>query len=87
MPEDFLDSLKRSENDPNKLIVTLKYPHFFPISKSCKRSETRRICEMHFNSRCKEVNTKILEELVQVRKTNCDNNVFSNLPKASCRER
>mmetsp|Transcript_941 Transcript_941/g.1220 ORF Transcript_941/g.1220 Transcript_941/m.1220 type:complete len:603 (+) Transcript_941:377-2185(+) len=72
MPDDFLDSLERSDSNPEKLKVTLKYPHFFPISKQCKRVETRRICEKHFNSRCKDANTAILEELVQLRAENAN---------------
>jgi len=65
VPEDLVNSLEK--NDEGKLKVTMKYPHFFPVTRKCKNPSTRFQVEKLFQSKCKEENTKIIEEIINLR--------------------
>lgn len=51
VPDDLVDSFDKVGE--NRLRVTMKYPHFFPITRKCSVPETRRRMEVAYQSRCK----------------------------------
>ncbi|XP_051972676.1 neurolysin, mitochondrial-like isoform X2 [Xyrauchen texanus] len=65
LAESYVNGLERTED--GRFEVTLAYPHYFPLMKRCHVPETRRKMEAAFHSRCKDVNTTILEQLIELR--------------------
>lgn len=65
LPKTFLEGLEKNEEE--KFKVTLQYPHLFPVTKLCKVPETRRIMETANASKAMEPNTKLLEDMVELR--------------------
>jgi thimet oligopeptidase len=63
--EDFFDGLEKNEKGEYK--VTLQYPHYIPVMRDCVVRETRRALEFKYNSRCKDANLPILQEIVHLR--------------------
>eukprot|EP00824_Muranothrix_gubernata_P014549 TRINITY_DN30183_c0_g3_i1.p1 TRINITY_DN30183_c0_g3~~TRINITY_DN30183_c0_g3_i1.p1 ORF type:complete len:773 (+),score=151.99 TRINITY_DN30183_c0_g3_i1:328-2646(+) len=67
MPDDFIEALGKSETHENARIVTLKYPHLYPILMFAKHEETRRRMEFANSSKCMKENIPILEEVLKHR--------------------
>jgi Zn-dependent oligopeptidase len=55
------------DEETGKYIVTLEYPHLFPILKKCRVPSTRKTMQTANYSKCHPENTKILEEILQLR--------------------
>jgi len=66
MPYSFIQNLPR-DPESGKCKVSLRYPHFFPITRKCHVPETRRILETAYQSKCLNENTEILEEIIDLR--------------------
>lgn len=66
MPQDFLAGLPRRADD-QAYEVDLSYPNTFPILKLCTVPATRRAMELAFDSRCKDVNAPLLDEILTLR--------------------
>lgn len=64
MSEDWLGARKQ-EDGSYKLGVS--YPDVFPVMRMCKVSATRLSVNKNYLSKCAETNTKILEDLIQLR--------------------
>jgi len=70
VPEDLVKSFDKDES--GKLKVTMKYPHFFPVTRKCNNPKTRYEMEKAFQSRCMAENTPIIEEIVELRRKQAD---------------
>jgi len=70
VPEDLIKSFDR--NEEGKCKVTMKYPHFFPVTRKCNNPKTRYEVEKTYQSRCMEENTAIIEEIVSLRQEHAE---------------
>jgi thimet oligopeptidase len=67
MPESYLARLKLG-SVPGKVIVTTKYPDFFPLMENCRNEETRNKMERASMSRgSARGNVKLLDEAIALR--------------------
>ncbi|EFC43983.1 predicted protein [Naegleria gruberi] len=67
VPEDVINDFKVSEEDPNKRVVSMKYPEVMPVMKYCKVEETRRRLDVARSSQCQEANVPLFEQAVKIR--------------------
>jgi len=65
VPADLVKSFERDEEGRCK--VTMKYPHFFPVTRKCNNPKTRFLMEKTYQSRLMKENTAIIEEIVALR--------------------
>jgi len=63
--QDVIDSMEKDESGRRK--VTTQKPHYFPVIKTCKNSNTRFIMEKTYQSICVKENTPRIEELMYLR--------------------
>ncbi|KAI3636142.1 hypothetical protein MIR68_005494 [Amoeboaphelidium protococcarum] len=68
LSEDFIDNLDKEQaaDGTSVFIVTMKYPHYFPIMNKASNVETRKKMEKAYTTRCDQ-NIKLLELAVQLR--------------------
>lgn len=66
VPAEIVSTFERTA-DGSRLQVSLKYPHYLPVMRFCRVRSTRAALERAFNSRCLDVNSDILNQLVQLR--------------------
>jgi len=67
IPEDQLARFTKSETEPEKYVLSLNYPDYFPAMELCSVSSTRQKLEYEFNRRCIDSNEPILAELIRLR--------------------
>ena len=70
LSDEFLGNLERTDNDKYK--VDLKYATYIPAIKKVHNREVRAALERAFNSRCKDENSKLLHQLVQLRRKHAE---------------
>lgn len=66
LPEDFKARLKRT--DRGGYLVTMNYPDYVPFMQNAESGDARRRLEAMFNNRCAEVNTKLMEDALALRR-------------------
>lgn len=64
MPEDWIKSHK---TDKGLVVLTTKYPDYYPVMENCKNEQTRKKMETAFMNRGGAENLKMLDEAVQLR--------------------
>ena len=66
LPEDFKARLKRTEK--GGYLVTMNYPDYVPFMQNAESGEARRKLEAMFNNRCADVNIKLMEDALAIRR-------------------
>ncbi len=66
LPQEFVDRHQKSK-DGKKVVLTTKYPDYYPVLENAKNEAVRRQMETAFQRRGGEENLKLLDEAVQLR--------------------
>lgn len=66
LPDSFIDALETDE-ETEKLKVTIDYPHLIPFLENARRRDLRELLRFKFNTVAVEDNRKLLEEAVRLR--------------------
>lgn len=67
LPANIMQGLEVSTEPGKEVILTLKYPHYFPALKYVKNAEIRKQLFTEFNKRGGEENKKRLNETIKIR--------------------
>ncbi len=70
LSEDFISNLEKDKEQEGYYYVSLKYPELFPVLDKCRVEGTRKKMEYANSTKCKEQNTPLLEEILQLRQGN-----------------
>jgi len=66
VPDSFIERLSKNSN--GQYIVTTKSTDYVPVMQSARNAETRRRMMLAYNTRAGEVNTKLLEQALDLRR-------------------
>jgi len=67
LSDTFINELSQENN---KYIITLKYPHVFPVLNNATNEQTRKTVALAFERKCQEKNIPILAQILKLRHEN-----------------